>query len=324
VENRRFRPTLDQLEDRTTPSMLTFLERLSDDPGWMAHPSARPFVEPFFDNVYAQAMDSGAIAVANFADAVGDWLGFSVVPPPPPFVPGPDTTDPSVTINKAQTQTDPTSSSPIVFAVVFSEPVTGFTGSDILFTGSTVGGTLAATVTGSGKTYTVNVTGMTGTGNVMATIAADAATDAAGNGNTASTSTDNVVAFTPPDSGMTDTMPDPNAPEWVAQANGLKTWDVVTGTGAAVQAGDSITVFYTGWLASNGTVFDSRRSPADPVTFQLNNLIQGWQQGIPGMQNGGIRRLFVPSALGYGSAGSPPNIPPDADLVFEIKVISHT
>ena len=134
-------------------------------------------------------------------------------------------------------------------------------------------------------------------------------------------------APTPPvsDAGMTNTMPDPNASNWVAQgAQGLKTWDVVTGQGDPVQAGDSITVFYSGWLAANGTRFDSRRSPSPPATFNLNGLIQGWQQGIVGMRPGGIRRLFVPAALGYGAPGSPPNIPADADLVFEIKLISHT
>lgn len=141
-----------------------------------------------------------------------------------------------------------------------------------------------------------------------------------------------VVTPTPPapttpanDAGMTNTMPDPNAPNWVAVgAAGLKTWDVVQGTGTPVAAGDSINVFYSGWLASNGTRFDSRRSPSTPVKFDLDGLIQGWQQAIPGMRNGGIRRIFVPSALGYGAAGSPPNIPANADLVFEIKVISHS
>ena len=128
----------------------------------------------------------------------------------------------------------------------------------------------------------------------------------------------------PNDSGMTNTVPAVNSPSWVTGANGLKTWDVVVGTGAPVVAGNSITVFYTGWLASNGTQFDARRSPSAPVTFSLSGLIQGWQQGIPGMKPGGIRRLFVPAALGYGAAGSPPNIPANADLVFEIKVISHT
>ena len=129
----------------------------------------------------------------------------------------------------------------------------------------------------------------------------------------------------PTDAGMTNTMPDPNATNWVAVGSqGLKTWDVVVGSGTPVAAGQSITVFYTGWLASNGTKFDSRRSPSPPATFALSGLIQGWQQGIPGMKPGGIRRLFVPAALGYGAAGSPPNIPANADLVFEIKLISHT
>jgi hypothetical protein len=128
----------------------------------------------------------------------------------------------------------------------------------------------------------------------------------------------------PTDAGMTDTMPSPTDSHWVPLgAQGLKTWDVVVGTGTPVAAGQSITVFYTGWLAANGTKFDSRRSPAAPATFALTGLIQGWQQGIPGMKPGGIRRLLVPAALGYGAAGSPPNIPANADLVFEIKLISH-
>jgi len=129
----------------------------------------------------------------------------------------------------------------------------------------------------------------------------------------------------PTDAGMTNTMPDPNAPNWVAVGSqGLKTWDVVPGSGAPVAAGASVTVLYTGWLASNGTKFDSRRSPSPPATFSLTGVIQGWQQGIPGMKPGGIRRLFVPAALGYGAAGSGSTIPPNADLVFEVKLISHT
>lgn len=131
---------------------------------------------------------------------------------------------------------------------------------------------------------------------------------------------------TPPsttDSGMTNALPDVNSPNWVTRANGLKTWDVVTGTGDPVATGDSITIFYTGWLL-NGQVFDSRRSPSPAITFSLASLIQGWQQGIPGMKPGGIRRLYIPAALAYGANGSPPSIPANADIVFEIKVISHT
>jgi len=107
----------------------------------------------------------------------------------------PDTIAPTVTINQAVSQTDPTSASPINFTVVFSETVTGFASNDISFAGSTVGGTLTAVVTGTGPTYTVAVSGMTGTGTVVASVLAGAATDAAGNLNLASTSTDNTVTF---------------------------------------------------------------------------------------------------------------------------------
>jgi hypothetical protein len=103
---------------------------------------------------------------------------------------------PKVTINQAAGQLDPTTGGPILFDVVFSESVTGFTASDVSFAGSTVGGTLVATVTGSGATYTVSVSGMTGSGNVVVSIPAGAATSAGGFASRASTSTDNTVAFT--------------------------------------------------------------------------------------------------------------------------------
>ena len=106
-----------------------------------------------------------------------------------------DKTQPSVTINQAAGQADPTSASPINFTVTFSETVTGFTASDISFAGSTAGGTLTAAVTGTGPTYNVAVSGMTGTGNVVVSVPAGAATDAAGNASLASTSTDNTVAY---------------------------------------------------------------------------------------------------------------------------------
>src|SRR5205823_2474560 len=106
-----------------------------------------------------------------------------------------DTTPPAVTIDQASGQADPTNAGPVRFAVHFSEPVTGFTGSKVSFAGSTVGGTLSATVTGSGADYAVAVTGMSGTGTVVASIPAGAAFDGAGNASGASTSTDNSVAF---------------------------------------------------------------------------------------------------------------------------------
>ncbi len=107
-----------------------------------------------------------------------------------------DTTAPTVTINQGAGQADPAFTTPIVFDVVFTESVSDFTASDVTLTG-TAPGTLAKTVTGSGANYEVSVTGMTGAGTVIADIAAGVATDAAGNANAASTSTDNTVLYDP-------------------------------------------------------------------------------------------------------------------------------
>ena len=106
-----------------------------------------------------------------------------------------DTLAPTVTINQAASQADPTNGTSVTFAVHFDEPVTGLTAEDVDLTGSSVGGALVAEVTGTGAEYTVTVTGMSGPGDVIATIPAGAAADAAGNFNLASTSTDNSVEF---------------------------------------------------------------------------------------------------------------------------------
>jgi len=100
---------------------------------------------------------------------------------------------PTVAINQAPTQTDPTRGSPVNFTVVFSEPVTGFAAGDVTLGGTA--GAMAAEVTGSGTTYNVAVSGMTQPGTVTVSVPAGVATDAAGNVNAASTSTDDSVAF---------------------------------------------------------------------------------------------------------------------------------
>jgi len=107
---------------------------------------------------------------------------------------GVDTTVPTVTINQAAGQADPTSAWPINFTVVFSQPVTGFSGSSVTISG-TAGGTKTVTVTGGPITYNVAVSGMTSSGTVIATIPAGVAQDTAGNWNAASTSTDNGVTY---------------------------------------------------------------------------------------------------------------------------------
>ena len=104
-----------------------------------------------------------------------------------------DTTAPTVTINQAAGQADPTSNLSINFTVIFSEAVTDFTSVDVSLSGTA--GATNAVVTGSGTTYTVSVSGMTGSGTVRATVTAAAANDAAGNASAASTSTDNTVTY---------------------------------------------------------------------------------------------------------------------------------
>jgi FKBP-type peptidyl-prolyl cis-trans isomerase len=101
--------------------------------------------------------------------------------------------------------------------------------------------------------------------------------------------------------------------------------DLRVGTGTEVQAGQNITVNYTGWLYSNtaadnkGSVFDSGRL----TNYPLNNLIAGWRQGIPGMRVGGLRRLVTPPELAYGSSTpDPTRIPANATLLFEVELLS--
>lgn len=111
-----------------------------------------------------------------------------------------DTVAPTVTVEQAAGQADPTSDSPITFTAAFSEPVTGFEASDVDLSASTAGGTLSATVTDAGDqaAYTVQVSGMSSSGDVVASVPAGAASDGAGNLSEASTSTDNRVAYDEP------------------------------------------------------------------------------------------------------------------------------
>jgi hypothetical protein len=108
-----------------------------------------------------------------------------------------DTVAPAVTINQSAAQVDPTGGSPINFTVVFSELVTGFTNSDVVLSGTAGATTIMVTqiAPNNGTTYNVAVSGMTATGTVIASIPGNAANDAAGNVNTASTSIDNTVTF---------------------------------------------------------------------------------------------------------------------------------
>ena len=111
----------------------------------------------------------------------------------------------------------------------------------------------------------------------------------------------------------------------VTLPDGLKYIDIVAGTGAQPNKGDSITVHYTGWL-SNGTKFDSSRDTGTPATFQIGvgAVIPGWDEAVITMKVGGKRRLVLPPALGYGTAGQPPTIPANSTLVFVVEMLGVT
>lgn len=120
---------------------------------------------------------------------------------------------------------------------------------------------------------------------------------------------------------LSTSIPDLLSPGWRQIADGLWTRDVTVGTGTAVAPTDTVTVDYTGWLL-NGTQFDSSVPRGEPSTFPLSGVIRGWQIAIPGMRPGGIRQLFITSSLAYGEAGSGSSIPPNSDLVFEVRLQS--
>ena len=123
--------------------------------------------------------------------------------------------------------------------------------------------------------------------------------------------------------GSAPTAPSVNVP--------FSTVDLRVGTGTEATLGRAALVNYTGWLYSTtaadnkGTQFDSSLSPGRqplPINSLGSGLIQGFTMGVQGMRVGGVRRVVIPPNLGYGSAGSPPTIPGNATLLFEIELLA--
>jgi peptidylprolyl isomerase len=106
-------------------------------------------------------------------------------------------------------------------------------------------------------------------------------------------------------------------------ATSLVTADVVPGSGDEVAAGATVTVQYCGVGLASGAVFDSSWARGEPVSFPLSGVIQGWQDGIPGMKPGGRRILIIPGAAAYGPQPPPGSgIQPDETLIFVVDMIS--
>jgi FKBP-type peptidyl-prolyl cis-trans isomerase FkpA len=113
----------------------------------------------------------------------------------------------------------------------------------------------------------------------------------------------------------------------ITTPSGLQYTDDQPGSGATAQAGQEVTVHYTGWLfqdGQQGRKFDSSKDRNDPFEFSLGAgmVIQGWDEGVAGMQVGGKRTLIIPPELGYGARGAGGVIPPGATLKFEVELLA--
>jgi FKBP-type peptidyl-prolyl cis-trans isomerase len=126
--------------------------------------------------------------------------------------------------------------------------------------------------------------------------------------------------------------PPPAAPQApLPSEQALLVTDLVKGVGDEALPGMVVIVHYTGWLYDpvakdhHGRQFDSSRERRQPFSFPLGGgrVIQGWEQGIPGMRVGGTRRLVIPPELAYGAKGAGRGvIPPNATLLFEVELLA--
>jgi FKBP-type peptidyl-prolyl cis-trans isomerase len=112
----------------------------------------------------------------------------------------------------------------------------------------------------------------------------------------------------------------------IEMPNGLKYTDTKIGDGAEAIAGKKVSVHYTGWLYNNntkGAKFDSSLDRGQPFQFTLgaHQVITGWDEGVAGMKVGGERTLIIPPELAYGARGASGVIPPNATLMFDVKLL---
>ena len=117
-------------------------------------------------------------------------------------------------------------------------------------------------------------------------------------------------------------MTEVNEEDFVTLESGLMYHDLVKGDGDTPEAGQTVLVHYTGWLA-NGAMFDSSVERGEPFAFVLgeNAVIAGWDEGLATMQVGSKRQLVIPPELGYGDTGAGAVIPPGATLIFEVELL---
>ena len=118
-------------------------------------------------------------------------------------------------------------------------------------------------------------------------------------------------------------LPSPSGGKMTTLEGGLQIQDIIVGSGAQAGTGDMVTVNYVG-MFPDGRKFDSSYDRGQPFQFILGEgqVIDGWDQGIAGMREGGKRKLIIPPAMAYGQGGAGDIIPPNATLVFEAELLA--
>ena len=129
-----------------------------------------------------------------------------------------------------------------------------------------------------------------------------------------------------PKHAKTATAKPAKGPEMITTESGLKYVDTQVGTGATPLRGQQCTVHYTGWLSDKGQrgkKFDSSvdRGQPLPIPIGVGRVIKGWDEGVLTMKVGGKRTLYIPAHLGYGARGAGGDIPPNADLIFDVELL---
>lgn len=116
------------------------------------------------------------------------------------------------------------------------------------------------------------------------------------------------------------------ADDFMTTQKGARYKDLKTGTGEIAEPGDVATIEFIGWLDDQGQkgreIYNSRREGRQ-VSFVIgtDRVMQGWNEGVTGMQQGGKRLVKLPASLGYGSKSVEDIIPPDARLIFVIELL---
>jgi FKBP-type peptidyl-prolyl cis-trans isomerase len=147
------------------------------------------------------------------------------------------------------------------------------------------------------------------------------ATEPAGQPATPATATAPAAVPTPPPAPKGIPVPDMPVISKNELEGGLIIEELKIGEGFEVKPGGAVVAHYHGTLKDGGARFDSSFERGSPAAFPLGGVIEGWQKGVPGMKIGGIRRLTIPSKMGYGERGAGADIPPNADLVFIIQIV---